>query len=668
MDGCQSLTGDPDCAGKLLKAKIDNTLMLGKRTLSSSHLGVLALLAVSLIALALGLVPSLAAIEFKKALNDAPLDVTLLPEETETEAVKQFHDTGSNLYDGNADALAAGKDLFNDNCQVCHGKLGEGHMCPSLVDDEYAYPRVATDVGKFEVIYGGASGAMRSFKGRLKQDEILKVIAYIRLAEGSLAAGSRALRRLANETRWRPRTSPYASPRGSQCRWPDRSLIGPHTPNIARFAARGGSRPIRTIAPAVTCSVQASFLTGLMPRDHGAVGNGWLYRDLMEVWLWRQSSRLVSGERVWEAAKRRDASFTAANLFWWFAMASSVDFAVTPRPIYKADGRKLPDCYTAPPDLRDELNARLGPFPLFQFWGPATSIRSTKWIADAAIHVMGSRNPTLTLVYLPHLDYGLQRHGPDHPSLATDLGEVDAVAGALIAEAEAMGRRVVLLSEYGIVPVSRPVHINRALRQAGLLTVRVEQGGELLDVPQSRAFAVADHQIAHVYVAEPALLAEVRGILEQLPGVDRVLDEEGKRELGLDHPRSGELVALAKPDAWFTYYYWLDDGHAPDFARTVDIHRKPGYDPVELFLDPAIRLPKLALGVRLLKKALGFRTLMDVIPLDATLVNGSHGRTDTRPEHGPVLLSSEPHLLPPGAIHATEVKALLLAHLFDTAS
>lgn len=445
------------------------------------------------------------------------------------------------------------------------------------------------------------------------------------------------------------------------------ALIGPHTPSIARFAAAGGMRTVQTITPAVTCSVQATFLTGTLPRDHGAVANGWLYRDLMEVWLWRQSNRLLSGERVWEAAKRRDPSFTSANLFWWFAMASSVDFTVTPRPIYKADGRKLPDCYSAPPEIRDELNARLGPFPLFEFWGPATTIRSTRWIADAARHVMRSRDPTLTLVYLPHLDYGLQRHGPDHALIAKDLAEVDAVVGSLVADADALGRRVVILSEYGIVKVSRPVHINRALREAGLLAVRVEEGGELLDVPQSRAFAIADHQIAHVYVAEPALVPKVQRILERLDGVDRVLDEEGKREFGLDHPRSGELVALATSDSWFTYYYWLDDARAPDFARTVEIHRKPGYDPVELVLDPAIRFPKLALGWRLLKKKLGLRTLMDVIPLDARLVKGSHGRADTEPKHGSVLLSSAPHLLPQAAIHATEVKDLLLAHLFDPA-
>lgn len=423
-------------------------------------------------------------------------------------------------------------------------------------------------------------------------------------------------------------------------------------------------RPLRTVTPAVTCSVQATFVTGEAPSGHGAVANGWLFRDLCEIWLWRQSNRLLSGERVWDAGKQRDERFTCANLFWWYAMASSADIAVTPRPIYKADGRKIPDCYAQPAELRDELTAKLGSFPLFQFWGPATSIHSSRWIADAALHVMATRDPTLTLVYLPHLDYGLQRLGPDHRDIAQDLAEIDAVAGTLIDAARASGRRIIILSEYGIVPVSRPVHINRALREAGLLGVRAEQGGELLDPPQSRAFAVADHQLAHVYVADPADVARVRGILERLDGVAEVWGNEEKRANGLDHPRSGELVALADPDAWFTYYYWLDDARAPDFARCVDIHRKPGYDPVELFIDPNIRFPKLSLGWRLLKKALGQRTLMDVIPLDASLVRGSHGRADTPPERSPVLITSEPDLLSDGPVDAAMVKELLLAHVF----
>lgn len=444
------------------------------------------------------------------------------------------------------------------------------------------------------------------------------------------------------------------------------ALIGAATPNIARLARDGAQRPLRSIMPAVTCSVQATFLTGLLPSGHGAVGNGWLFRDLMEVWLWRQSNRLLSGERIWDAAKKRDTRFTCANLFWWYAMASGADITVTPRPIYKADGRKIPDSYSEPPELRDELNEKLGAFPLFKFWGPATTIASSRWIADAAIHVMGERDPTLTLVYLPHLDYVLQRLGPDDPGIAKNLAEIDAVVGDLINAATHQGRRIILLSEYGIVPVSRPVHINRALRDAGLLAVRIEDGGEILDIPRCSAFAVADHQIAHVYVAHTDLIPKVRYILEALDGVDAVLDDNGKRTVGLDHPRSGELVVLAKPDAWFTYYYWLDDARAPDFARTVDIHRKPGYDPVELFLDPNIRWPSLALGWRLLKKALGFRTLMNIIPLDANLVRGSHGRSDNSPQHSPVFISSEPQLVPEGVIDAQQVKQIVLGHIFDS--
>ena len=441
-------------------------------------------------------------------------------------------------------------------------------------------------------------------------------------------------------------------------------LIGPHTPNLARLKQQGGMRPLRTVTPAVTCSVQATFMTGLPPSGHGAVANGWLFRDLSEIWLWRQSNKLLSGERVWDAGKARDERFTCANMFWWYNMASDADIAVTPRPIYKADGRKVPDCYAQPGALRDELNERLGPFPLFHFWGPATSIRSSAWIADATLHVLKTRQPTLTLVYLPHLDYVLQRLGPDDPAVAKDMAEVDAVAGKLIDAAQETGRRVIVLSEYGIVPVSRPVHINRALREAGLLAVRTEDGGELLDPPQSRAFAVADHQLAHVYVADPDDIARVRVVLQRLDGVDQVWGEAEKAVNGLDHPRSGELVALAKPDAWFTYYYWLDDARAPDFARCVEIHRKPGYDPVELFLDPQIKFPKLSVGWRLIKKALGQRTLMDVIPLDASLVRGSHGRADTPDVHTPVVISSDPELLPSGPVEATAVKELMLAHVF----
>jgi predicted AlkP superfamily pyrophosphatase or phosphodiesterase len=441
--------------------------------------------------------------------------------------------------------------------------------------------------------------------------------------------------------------------------------IGPETPHLEAFARAGASCALSTVTPAVTCTAQATFLTGVLPREHGIVANGWLFRDLAEVWLWRQSNRLVGGEMIWEAGRRRDPAFRTANLFWWYNMAATHDIGVTPRPIYRSDGRKLPDCYTKPLELREELTGKLGTFPLFKFWGPATSIASSRWIADAALHIRQTRRPTLTLVYLPHLDYDLQRLGPNHPNIAGSLRGIDAVAGDLISDAGRDGARVIVLSEYGILPVSTPIHINRALRAAGLLRVRREGNGELLDVPQSDAFAMSDHQIAHIYVARPELIEVVRCLVASLAGVDCVLDRKEQAAFALDHERSGELVALAKPDAWFTYYYWLDDRNAPDFARLVEIHRKPGYDPVELFIDPAIRWPALAIGSRLAKRALGFSTLMDVIPLDASLVRGSHGRITADSDGGPIFLSSEPRLVPEGPVAATAVKHLILDHVFE---
>jgi predicted AlkP superfamily pyrophosphatase or phosphodiesterase len=446
-------------------------------------------------------------------------------------------------------------------------------------------------------------------------------------------------------------------------------MVGDFTPSLRNLGARGAIRPLATVVPAVTCTVQSTLVTGLMPSDHGAVANGWYFRDLGEVWLWRQSNKLVGGEKIWEAAKARDRSFTCAKMFWWYNMYANVDWAATPRPQYPADGRKIPDHYTFPPDLHDELDAKLGRFPLFKFWGPLADITSTRWIADATLHTMQTRDPTLTLTYLPHLDYNLQRLGPDlgDARIQADLQALDGVCGRLIDAAASSGRQVLVVSEYGITPVKEAVHINRELRKAGLIRVRPEElGREVLDPGASAAFAVADHQVAHVYVNDPARVGAVRALLEKLDGVETVLDEAGKRACGLDHPRSGELVAISAPDRWFSYYYWLDERLAPDFARTVDIHRKPGYDPVELFVDPRIRFPTLATGWRLAKRKLGMRTLLDVISASGTaIVRGSHGRLTDDPKDGPLVISSRTDLMPDGPVQATGFKQLVLDHLFD---
>jgi predicted AlkP superfamily pyrophosphatase or phosphodiesterase len=440
-----------------------------------------------------------------------------------------------------------------------------------------------------------------------------------------------------------------------------------HAPHLRALAGRGSSSPLTTVVPAVTCSAQATFLTGRMPSEHGCVANGWYERDLAEVMFWRQSNKLIQGDKLWHAARQRDPGFTCAQLFWWYNMYADVDWSVTPRPIYAADGRKLPDFYTYPAPLHTELHEKLGDFPLFQFWGPRADIVSTRWIADCARHVYTTRKPTLTMVYLPHLDYNLQRLGPEHPEIAADVAAVDDLCGELIEMADKDGTRIVVLSEYGITQVNGTVDINRALRMAGLLAVRDERGEEKLDAGASDAFAVADHQLAHVYVRNPGHVPQVKALLEGLDGVETVLDEEGKRAAGLDHPRSGELVAISRADRWFTYYYWLDDDRAPDFARTVDIHRKPGYDPVELFIDPEIAMPKLKVGMILLKKAIGMRTLLDVIGLDPSIVRGSHGRLTDRPEQGPLLISSEPGRLHGREVKAIEVKDIILDHVFGDA-
>jgi len=440
------------------------------------------------------------------------------------------------------------------------------------------------------------------------------------------------------------------------------SMLGPSMPALTRWAADARAARIKSAFPAVTCSAQTDYLTGRFPETHGIVGNGWYSREDAEVRFWKQSNKLVQAPKIWETARAADPSFTCANLFWWFNMYSTADYSVTPRPMYPADGRKIPDVYTAPSDLRDALQSELGTFPLFEFWGPRAGIRSTEWIAAAAKHVDRRFNPTLTLVYLPHLDYNLQRVGPG-PAASNDLRQIDAVVDDLIRHYESAGARVIVLSEYGIRGVTTPVHLNRALREHGMIAVREELGHEVLDPGASAAFAVADHQVAHIYVNDRARVNAVRAILEKVDGVEAVLGDAEKPASRIAHERAGDLIAVARHDAWFTYYFWMDDTRAPDFARTVEIHRKPGYDPVELFLDPAIRIPPLTVAWKLAKRKAGFRSLLDVIPLDASLVKGSHGRQTMWEEDGPVLITREKGLIDSDRITSVDVHSVVLRHL-----
>lgn len=438
-------------------------------------------------------------------------------------------------------------------------------------------------------------------------------------------------------------------------------------PRLKKLAEAGWSRPVREVVPAVTCTAQASFLTGKSPQGHGVVGNGWFFRETGEVRFWQQSNALIQAEPLYVTASRlaaeRGRTFRTAKLFWWFNQGADVDFSVTPKPYYGADGNKVFGISGTLYGLTERLEKAIGTFPFRTFWGPGAGLPCTDWIARCGAEVLNSERPDLTLVYLPHLDYDPQRFGPSGSDMPRLVGELDAACVPLLDAVEKTGARVWVVSEYGHCDVHRPVLLNRVLRKAGLLTIRPGPFGEVFDPFTSRAFAVCDHQIAHVYVADPEDIPRVRDVITTEPGVARVLSGEERSEIGLNHPRSGELVALSDHDTWFAYPFWLDDREAPDYARTVDIHRKPGYDPCELFFDPKLTWPTGRAMMRLAQKKLGFRTLFDLVPLDPSLVRGSHGLPALKPEDRPVLIGDGPA---PGAAEpeTTDVHGLLLRALF----
>ncbi len=425
-------------------------------------------------------------------------------------------------------------------------------------------------------------------------------------------------------------------------------------PITQAFAQSRESHPLLPPIPAVTSTTQASMLTGRPPSGHGGVGNGWYFRELGEIAFWKQSAALLEGPTLFDRWRESRPASSSAQIFWWWNLPSRADLSVTPRPTYWADGRKGPDIYANPSSLRKRLNERLGTFPLFRFWGPGSDIKSTRWIADAILDVLAEDRPGLCLGYLPHLDYDLQRFGPDGPQALRAASQLDGEIGRLLDAAEDGGYQVVLVSEYGITSVRQAVHPNRVLRKEGWLEVHPARNGALLDPGVSRAFAVCDHQCAHVHVADPADVGNIRKLLEKLEGIGQVLDLDAMASIGLAHPRCGELFLLAEPGYWFAYPYWEGADQEPDFARNVDIHRKPGYDPCELFLDPAIPLAKLRALAKVAASKMGWRVNMNVVPLDTGLVKGSHGLPPARDEEGPVWIG--PSELRP-ELHQGKVRA-----------
>jgi predicted AlkP superfamily pyrophosphatase or phosphodiesterase len=412
----------------------------------------------------------------------------------------------------------------------------------------------------------------------------------------------------------------------------------PRMPTLASLAAGGGLRALEPVFPSVPAVAQATYLTGLEPERHGAVGHAWYDRDLAEVLAGRQAESLVFGEKVWEAGRRIEDGFTCAKLFWDRSEHGTADWTVGRRPA----GPGL-ETFAAPTRLGAELLERLGAFPK----GPAAeSLAASRWIARCAAHVLLRCRPTLTLVRLPALEEEGQRLGPADPGWSKIVRALDRVLEELLDTALQERLRILVLSEYVLEPVHAAIPLNRVLRSAGLLRTRSSPHGELLDPGASEAFAVPDRQIAHVYLKRLAGVPAVKSLLEGVPGVERVLDPEALRQSGLAHARAGDLLAVAKPDCWFCYPYWEEGARPPLFARTRAPLLKPGADPCELIVERRWLSPASWLGAE--------------TSIDPLAVRGSFGRGAP----GAVLVSSEPELPARRGIAPRELKSLMLSHVF----
>jgi hypothetical protein len=414
-------------------------------------------------------------------------------------------------------------------------------------------------------------------------------------------------------------------------------------PNLARLATGGGYATLVPSFPAVTCPVQANMTTGKPPREHGVIANGFYWRDQKRVEMWTAWNDCVERPQIWDILHDHDRAITSAVWFPLHSKGCGADFICTPAPIHNPDGSEALWCYTRPDMLYGELQHKLGHFPLQHFWGPLAGIQSTAWIVASAIMGAEKYQPNFFYIYLPHLDYAAQKSGPDSKDAAKALTELDAEIAKLVAGLHnAYSEKPLWLaaSEYGIVPVNHVVYPNRVLREAGLLSVTEADEGEHLDFAGSRAWALVDHQFSHVFVrdAEAATVRKVVKLFEKETGIAEVLTRESLEKYGLDHPRAGDVVLICEPKSWQAYYWWKDNARAPGYARTVDIHRKPGYDPVELFFDPK-------------KKC---------IPLEAKLVKGSHGAPAASAAQKGVLLSSEPGIFLGGSLNDVDIAKIVL--------
>jgi hypothetical protein len=431
-------------------------------------------------------------------------------------------------------------------------------------------------------------------------------------------------------------------------------------PALAALAAEGAGVPLDPGFPAVTCPVQATLTTGVRPAGHGIVANGLVDRGSRHLEMWISPDSVHRAPRIWDQLKRARPELRTAAWFLLQSKHATADLVCLPAPRHNPDGTETMWCHTNPEPLYARLRETLGEFPLHTFWGPIAGIESSRWIARSFVEAAREQPPHFAVVYLPHLDYAAQRTGPDSPPAIAACGELDAEISRLVDDYRGLvgaeHLTVLVAGEYRIRPVSHAFFPNRVLREAGLLTVRDTPEGEILDMAASTAWALADHQIGHVFLrdaADVALRDRVAGLFRGQPGVARVLAGDDLVAAGLaataaqdDRSRCGDVVLESTSDSWQAYPYWLDDARAPSFARTVDIHRKPGYDPVELHIDRA-KLPAVS------------------IPLDTSLVKGSHGARDPDDPHETIFIASRPGLVTgPLAMHEI---AGLVRRLFDVA-
>ena len=413
-------------------------------------------------------------------------------------------------------------------------------------------------------------------------------------------------------------------------------------PRLAALGAAGDVVPLTPSFPAVTCPVQVNLTTGRLPREHGVIANGFYWREAHEVEMWTAWNEVIQAPQIWDLLHESDPELTSAVWFPLLSKGAGADYVCTPAPIHNPDGSESLWCYTKPTELYGELRDTFGHFPLMKFWGPLSSIESTDWIVDSAVFAVNRFRPRFQYVYLPHLDYAAQKFGPESPEALAALPAIDAAVGRLVDGYAANGIQDVLwvvASEYVISPVEHVAYPNRQLREAGFLALGEDADGqELIDFERSRAWALADHQLAHVYIPDAADIEPVAEIFRNDPLVEEVLVGEDLAKYSLDHERSGEIVLISRSDAWFAYYWWLDDDRAPAFARTVDIHRKPGYDPIEMFIDMPTRST----------------------PLDATLVRGSHGHPADDPTRQGILVCSDKAAPEASALRDIDVTPLIL--------